>query len=476
VTAPIYAAPAGALPQPRWRLLLISAVFPPDRTVGAQRWQKMLPILMERGWASDVITMAPETPIDAAGRAALNELDGTRVYAVDRRPLPTRALERAALAVARSIRRPPPQPPSPESRVPSPAIPAPHVPSIPVPDIKWHLTHPRGWMRAYYGWAEHAEVLRWSRAAARLAVTLGRATRYDVIITSSPPHMTHEAGRLAAQQLALPLVLDLRDPWSLSDRLYEMFASPLWLREARRYERRVVDAAALVVANTEPFATAMAARYPRARRVIAITNGADMDPLPPARPPARFTIRYAGTIYSERDPVTLFEAAGRVVRELALTPAEFGIDLIGEAGDTGGGRLLALAHAAGVDAFTTVGPRRPRREALEFLAGASMLVSFPNFSESVAISAKLFEYMRYDAWLLVLASPGSAARQLLAGTNADVASPTDPAEAAAHIARRVRAHQRGEKPVALARETRFTRRFQAWRLADALDALVVAPS
>jgi glycosyltransferase involved in cell wall biosynthesis len=468
--APYYETPRSIVA--RRRLLLMSYVFPPDRTVGAQRWQKMLPLLARRGWAADVIALAPSSGVDTAGRTALEELPpGTRVYGVAKRPVPTRVLERLALSAARVLRRPK-RSGGGAGADGADAISA-RVPSIPVGDIRWDLTRPGGWRRAYYGWVEHAEVERWAHAAANVAESLGRTVRYDAIVTSSPPHMTHEAGRLAAARLGVPLVIDLRDPWFLSDRLYEIFASPMWLRLAARHERRVVEAAALVVANTEPFAAAMVARYPQAKRVIAITNGADDDAMPaPPAPTRRFTIRYAGTIYSERHPETLFKAAALVIRELGLTPEQFGIDLIGEFGDAaGGGRVRALADASGVGAYTTVGPRRPRRDALEFLAGATMLVSFPNFSESVAISAKLFEYMRYDAWLLVLASPGSAARELVTGTGADVANPDDPNEAAAHIARRVRDHAQGVRPVGLAHEERFTRRFQSERLADALDAL-----
>lgn len=454
-------------------MLLISYAFPPDRTVGALRWQKMLQCLGSRGWSADVITLAPAT-IDDVGLAALAELPpGTRVYGVPAHPMVIRRVERLSLAAARTLQR--------TARAKGGASAEreqdvqPRVPSVPVGSIRWRLGHSRGWMRAYYSWIEHAQIARWARAAAGLAIRLDKSRRYEVIVTSSPPHMTHEAGRRAAALTGVPLVVDFRDPWSLSDRLYDVFASPLWLHLARRYERRVVEAAALVVANTDPLATALAARYPRARRVIAVTNGTDAEPLPSSTSAPRFTIRYAGTIYSERDPATLFEAAAVVVRDLSLTPEEFGIDLIGEFGDDGGARITRLADAAGIAAFVTVSGRRSRRDALEFLAGATMLVSFPNFSETVAISAKLFEYMRFNAWLLALASPGSAVRQLLAGTDADVASPTDAAEVAAHIRVRLLSYRRGQQPPRIAGEPRFTREYQAARLDEALRALPLRP-
>jgi len=43
----------------------------------------------------------------------------------------------------------------------------------------------------------------------------------------------------------------------------------------------------------------------------------------------------------------------------------------------------------------------------------------------MAIPSKVFEYMRYEAWLLALAEPRSATAQLLRDTPADVVRPDD---------------------------------------------------
>ena len=51
-----------------------------------------------------------------------------------------------------------------------------------------------------------------------------------------------------------------------------------------------------------------------------------------------------------------------------------------------------------------------------------MLVVLPQDSD-MAIPAKVFDYMRYDAWLLALADHGSAVEQLLRASQADVVAP-----------------------------------------------------
>jgi hypothetical protein len=120
----------------------------------------------------------------------------------------------------------------------------------------------------------------------------------------------------------------------------------------------------------------------------------------------------------------------------------------------------------------SVEPPRPHREALDFLAGATMLVIFLG-SNMLALPAKVFEYVRFDSWLLALAEPGSAIAQVLEGTTADVVVPQVD-EIAAAITRRYRDHRAGIRPQRVARDDRFSRAAQARILLDAIAKLTPA--
>ena len=64
------------------RLLLVSYHFPPDRDVGALRWEMMLRHAAGRGWTADVLMMG-DTGADAIDRSRLDGLPrGTRLYGV----------------------------------------------------------------------------------------------------------------------------------------------------------------------------------------------------------------------------------------------------------------------------------------------------------------------------------------------------------------------------------------------------------
>ena len=100
-----------------------------------------------------------------------------------------------------------------------------------------------------------------------------------------------------------------------------------------------------------------------------------------------------------------------------------------------------------------------------------MLVTFPGW-DTTAVPAKIFECIRFDAWLLALSDPGSATDRLLRGIGADIVQPNDIAAIAAVIRQRYQEYRRGVRPVRAVADDRFSRRTQARMLLDAITRLV----
>jgi glycosyltransferase involved in cell wall biosynthesis len=452
------------------RLLLISDQFPPAQSAGALRWQKLARYAADRGWALDVITRDP-AHLSTSDDARLAELPpGTRVYAFSPHALLIDRLEtwmaRAYRAV--QVERAPAAPPV--ERAAGRGGGAQHTESSVAPeDIRWQPASPRFWMRSYWALVDHRRQLAWARDVERVGRrVLDRAT-HRAVISCGPWHLcNHEAARRLARRARLPFIMDLRDPWSLPRRINEPIATPVWFSLARHYESRAVHDAALVVVNAEPVERAMRERYPAAAdRMMTVTNGYDDDPMPASRHGGRFTIAYAGGIYLDRDPRPLFQAASRVIASLGLQPDEFGIVMIGNVDDYGGVPLGRMAEEEGIGPYVHTGPLRPRTEALELLAGATVLLSLPQDSPW-AIPSKIFEYMQFDAWMLVMAEPDAPAALLLQGTTADVVAPSDVEGMARVLRERYEQFARGERPTRLSHERRFSRRHQAERLMDAI--------
>jgi glycosyltransferase involved in cell wall biosynthesis len=204
-------------------------------------------------------------------------------------------------------------------------------------------------------------------------------------------------------------------------------------------------------------------------RITTIMNGADSDPLPTSPERTRFVIAFAGMIYLGRNPRSLFRAAANAAREVGASPAEFSVEFMGD-DSCDGVPLTTIAAEEGLQPYFRSYGFRPRREALELLARASMLVSLP-LRTAMTLPAKLFEYTRCDAWVLALADQGSATDLLLRGTDADVVAPEDVDGITRVILTRYHQFRAGVSPRAINADGRFDRRAQARLLFDALDEL-----
>ena len=457
----VHDAAAGA-PGAQPRLLLLSYHFPPALTAGALRWQKMLPLLAERGWSCDVIALDPEA-LDRPDWERLRELPPTtRVFGVR----PGRSLvERIDTW---RTRRPDPAPSS-GAATPAAAGRASGdiAESLPPDEMGWTLSMSS--LRRLYGTLlVHGREHAWASAAAAAGRTLAAETQYAAVITSGPPHSSHLAGVTISRDARIPLVTDFRDPWSVRRRLPEAYASPLYFHLAERGERRALARSSLAVATTDPIADALrktGATCP----VITVMNGLDAEEFP-SPPRDRFVIAYAGALYLDRDPRPLFAAVATLVREAQVTPRELEVLLIGPVEQYAGRSTRALAEEAGIADYVTIREAVPRRELARVLSGASVLVSFPQDS-LFAVPSKLFEYMAFEAWLLVLSGPGTPSATLMEGTDAVIVPPGSGQSEGirAALGRWLALFRGGQRPTFLPQRQRFERRTQAAVLMDALE-------
>ena len=465
--APTYATPSR---ETRRRLLLVSYHFPPGVAVGGLRWQKLARYAVERGWGLDVVTLDPAELVERDPERLADLPHGVRVYGIPSARLRLEAAADRLWTLVRSVRQTTSGPREPERR-------AVRRDSRSRNDATRGALELRDVARAWFAWFDYARGLRWAVDATARALAVFRRGQHQAVVTCGPPHMVHEAGRRIARLTGLPHIVDLRDPWRLVQRLPESIASPLWYLLAAFYERRIITEAALVVTNTEPLERAMRATYPgAANRIITVPNGCDDDQLPPMPSLAnRFLVAYAGTVYIDRDPRPLFRAAAHAISTHHLDPAGFGIELMGDVQQFDGVSVSQIAREEGVEQYVRLRPPGSRREALQFLSQAQLLVVLPQDSD-LAVPAKIFDYMRCDAWVLALARRDSAVELLLRGSRADVVDPDDGAVLARLLSDRIRQFLRGDRPVRLSEDPRFGRRAMADRLFGAIEALPCAAS
>lgn len=467
-TAPVHVVPGGS-PLSR-RLLLLSYHFPPGVAVGALRWEKFSFVGAARGWELDVITAAPPV-LSKTDSSRLEGLPpGTRVFgAFPRRT----AFARMDETISRAYRRLQRGPSAKQTAAASNGNPIQSTAGpqlIPRAHLGWRLNSLQGWKALYGALRQHDLERRWELGAERVGREVLDSDRHVAIITAGPPHAVHCAGHRLAAHRGLPHLVDLRDPWSLTPSLLADVASPLMGFLERRDERMVFEAARLLVANTPQLGSAIARAYPRlSEKVITVMNGFDDERILIGQPRGKFTVAFAGNIYIDRSPIELFRAAAALVRRRNLTPSEFELAFMGHVHEFGGSSLQLLAEREGLGRHLRLRPHGTRAEAHRFLSEASVLVSLPQATE-LSLPSKVFEYMLFDAWLLILARAGTATADVFAGRDADVVDPHDVAGIERALEARFDQFARGERatPLRLA-APELSRGAQAAKLFDALE-------
>lgn len=469
---PFWQAPPLGMPSDR-TALLITYHFPPGQAAGALRWQQLTRFGGIRNWCYDIVTTAPSDLQNPDWRRVSLLPAGTRLFGALQDATTLETLLDLPLAAWRPIRRLASTltPPVPHGKSPA-QIPT----SFRRDTLRFHPASLSSWRRAWGALVDYARGWTWASQALAIGRSVLTSGNHNIIISCGPPHLAHEVARRLSRRYRLPFVIDLRDPWSLNQRTPESDASPLWFRIAAYYEAQCVRDAALIVMNTEPARDAMRALYPRqSDKIITISNGFDDTEPPPTPIKERFTIAYAGSVYLDRTPRALFEAVRRVVNVLDVSPEVFTIEFMGDLSSIDGASVQDIARDMNILEYLRLHPRGTLAQVEAFLTTASVLVSLPQDSD-LAVPSKIFEYMRYPAWILALADSESATAKIFHGTDAHVVHPSDVDQLTEVLLTRFSNFRSGISPKPLNQCRWLSREFQAGRLYDELERIVGQPT
>lgn len=363
------------------------------------------------------------------------------------------------------------------------------------------------------GWKRRAErLLDWTSPFARWwtdgVLQLGRdlAPTVDVIMGELVPYLTAEPVRRLAEEVDLPWVADLQDPWALDEMwLYPTFAHRY--RDLRRMRRALASAQAVIM-NTPEAAARVARRFPAIADKLtpAIPNGLDSSDFPvwtPADGPREtFRIVHAGYLHTEEG---LKHRRARRVREFLGGAPVRGVDILPrshvfllEAIDRLIEREPELAytievHLAGVlsDTDKAIAARSPvtrlhgylaHDETIALLQSADLLFlpmqNLPAGVRAGLVPGKTYEYLGVGRPILAAVPDGDARDILIEAGNAFLCRPADVTAMADIVAARIAEWRRGAAPP-LARAhvvARYERRLQTKQLADVLDRALAQAS
>ena len=219
----------------------------------------------------------------------------------------------------------------------------------------------------------------------------------EAIVVNADPYAALLVGRTLARKNKLPLICDLRDPWSVCD-LRRSRRPALQRTLIDRLERGLIQESARYIVNSEATAAAYRARYSDvpADRFEVIRNHADAELIGHGsfEPRDAFTILFMGNFRRFLEGESLLEALGRVVAELA-GEISLQLEVTGRVSE----HTLELAERFGVRDALVAAPFVPYREVGSYLQTADLLVSLMNESK-LRLPAKIFDYATTDRPIL----------------------------------------------------------------------------
>lgn len=382
-------------------VLLVSRHFPPDFAVGGKRAWRFARHLEAFGWRPVVLTAA--TPRDRPLDASLPLLDAS--VAVHRTYFPSWYPEEAPRAsdgtVAGATRYNP-------SKLGVWA------------QLKAATRLPVGkdlWLFA-----------RMSRHIADVARSVGA----DALWVTSSPYTATLFGEAAAAATGLPLILDLRDPWTLNF----MASESSWQRKfEQRSERRVLAAADRVVLTCEAASAAYRETYPTLpeAHIRTIYNSFDSELSPTAPPAASENVRivHFGSCYGPRRLQTVLLAIAMLRDRDGIKSSNFELLNLGRVA----AEDLELATELGIADVLQHQPFVPYQQGLETLAGADLLVLLAYGEETLYIPAKLFDYLLVARPILCVAVKSELVDIIERTQTGTWAAPDDVAKVAAELHR-----------------------------------------
>lgn len=272
----------------------------------------------------------------------------------------------------------------------------------------------------------------WSGIPAGLSLI--RKHEPDLIWSTYPIASAHQLAARLRTETRIPWIADFRDP--MTERGYP--SDPEIWRRFKKIEETVAQQASRLTFVTSSALQLYRDRYRDAPEssFALIENGYDEDSFVAAETSLQtrtapsadgMTLLHSGIVYpSERDPVSLFAALGRLHTRGVLKRGSFRLRFRA-AGHTALLQRLAVEH--GIEFLIEVLPAIPYREALQEMLCADGLVVMQGTNCNEQIPAKVYEYLRARRPILGLADPQGDTGRMLQAAGIDAIARLEDTEA-----------------------------------------------
>jgi len=247
----------------------------------------------------------------------------------------------------------------------------------------------------------------WNKYAIKAVTKLLKTEKYDIIITTGPPHSTHLVGLDLSKKYNLRWIADFRDPWCDIDYLKNVKRAKLTERLDRKLEQKVVKKCDKVISINQDILNKIGANS----KGVIIPNGFDPEDFrAEIQKSDDFSISYFGLISPERNPEVVILALNKLYADGF---DEIKLKFYGNIWDKE--YLKSLANYEFINFYDYI----PHDEVICKMQEASvLLLMINNISDNLGIiTGKIFEYIGSKTPILAVGPINGEANAILSETS-----------------------------------------------------------
>ncbi len=253
----------------------------------------------------------------------------------------------------------------------------------------------------------------WVLPAVLRAVREIKRKNISCIVTSGPPHSAHLIGYLVKMITGVKWVVDFRDPWVIDGSKPLLVTTDSSMKLDRWLEKKVVQKADLIIANTENLLSALKKKHKNqsSRKFICIPNGFDkgiFEKMDHLKKYDKFTIIYTGTLYYGRTPEPVFQALKELIQDGDISSRDICVKLVGHCKQVNEYPTAEMIDNYNLGSVAEVLEQVPYAEALAMVK-QSHLALLLAIGQPLSIPGKAYEYMGSGTRILTLTEAGATA-------------------------------------------------------------------
>lgn len=242
-----------------------------------------------------------------------------------------------------------------------------------------------------------------------------RRDRIDVIFSTGRPWTAHLIGTALKIFTHKPLVVDFRDPWMTNP--FRLDYSPVRNRLEAFCERKVIEYADVVIANTDELRGEFIRRFPcqPKEKFMTLLNGFDPEDYAvhehvQDRPRQCFTIAHTGFLYGKRDPKPFFEALEMVMACPDVDRSKLRVVFVGSIQLSYD--LPAYLAAHNLQDLVILHGQVTYKQSLQYMKEGDLLLLLQP-GTSTQVPSKLFEYIAFRKPILAITPVEGATGRLV---------------------------------------------------------------